>query len=261
MRLTLRYDGTDFHGWQVQPETRTVQAELERVLSRICDRPTRATAAGRTDAGVHASGQIVSTHVPARWEVAELRKSLNALLPEAIRVADVRDAAPDFHARFSAVARGYVYRVGLAERASSPFERRYCWPLAAENRPVPLRREALDDAAKLLLGARSFAAFAKAGQEERGDRCTVQRSAWSEWRSGLQYVVVADRFLHHMVRYLVGTMVEVARARRPVADIARLLAGEGAVTTSPPAPARGLFLARVYYEAPLEDDPIDEALP
>jgi len=275
LALTLQYDGSAFHGWQSQPDAVTVQSTLEDVLSTLFAEPTRVVAAGRTDAGVHATGQVASVDAPAKWAPEDLLRAANALLPGSVLVTDVVPVADDFHARFSAVARGYAYRLGLAPESRSPFVRPFCWPLGE-----PLARGVLDDAAAALRGPGSFAAFAKAGQEERGHRCTVHVAAWHDWAGfGLTFHVVADRFLHHMVRYLVGTMVEMARGARPAEDLATLLAagpgqvtssgarpgevtssaaGPGQVTssaarpglvTSPPAPPGGLFLARVYYEA------------
>ncbi len=261
MRLTLHYDGAAFHGWQVQPEAPTVQSVLEAVLSRLADRPVRATAAGRTDAGVHATGQVVHVDVAAKWTPAALRRAVNALLPDSVWVASAQEAAPDFHARFDATARGYVYRLGLVPGAASPFLRRGCWMLGTHGSGGAPDASILDAAAARIVGERSFAAFAKAGQEERGHRCRVIRSGWSPWRAGVQYTVVADRFLHHMVRYLVGTMVEVARGRRGMAELDALLSGEPGVETSPPAPPEGLYLARVYYEPVDPKEPLDEDLP
>lgn len=262
LRLTLQYDGSGFRGWQAQPGVRTVQKEVESALSRLTDRPTRVIAAGRTDTGVHATGQVVSLDVPRKWKPDALERSLNALLPPEIRVTAASGVDPGFHARYSAVARGYVYRVGLEATADSPFRRRWCWPLERVEAMRP-DRDLLVEGASAVRGERSFTAFAKAGQEERGDRCRVLRSDWSEWGCGLQYTVVADRFLHHMVRYLVGTMIDVALARRPSDDLDALLAGRPGATTSPPAPPAGLFLVRVYYDTNdlnLEE-PLDEDLP
>lgn len=243
-RLTLHYDGAGFFGWQVQPGMRTVQSELEAVLGRLAARPTPVLAAGRTDRGVHATGQVASALMPARWRAAELRRALNALLPPDVWVAAADEVAPGFHARYDAVARGYVYRVGTAEAAASPFVRRWCWPLGE-----PLDAGALAEAAAALPGEHSFRAFAKAGQPERGERCTVMRAEWREWPGlGYAFHVVANRFLHHMVRYLVGTAVAAARGRRSAADTAGLLAGAPGLETSPPAPPGGLFLTRVYYD-------------
>lgn len=251
--LRLQYDGSDFHGWQYQPDTVTVQSTLDGVLSRLFDRPTRSAAAGRTDRGVHATGQVVTCDGPETWAPAELERATNALLPDRIRVTSVRTAPPDFHARFSAIARAYVYRVGVHPEAASPFLNRYCWPLCE-----PLDGGSLERAAAAIEGEHSFAGFAKSGQEDRGHRCRVLRARWRDWDGlGFRFRILADRFLHHMVRYLVGTMVAVSRGTRPESDIEALLAGEPDAVTSPPAPPGGLFLAHVYYEAG-ELDPYEE---
>lgn len=260
-KLTLHYDGSGFHGWQVQPEVRTVQGELDAALSRLADRPVTTIAAGRTDAGVHATGQVVSFEMAPPWTSEAVRKSLNAILPADLWVAAAAEAPAAFHARYSAIARGYIYRVGTGSAARSPFRRRWCWPVAGS-----LDRDVLERGAAMIPGEHSFQSFAKAGQPERGYRCRVHHARWRSWgREGMEFRIVADRFLHHMVRYLVGTMVDAARRRRPVEDVAALLdqAGPGALEMSAPAPAAGLFLVRVYY-APeeLEDGPPDgELLP
>jgi tRNA pseudouridine38-40 synthase len=259
IRLTLHYDGAGFNGWQAQiPGIRTVQSELEAALTRLTDRPSRTTAAGRTDSGVHATGQVVSTEVPLRWDSDKLAKALNAVLPFDMWIADAREAPQEFHARFGAIARGYVYRIGTADVTGSPFVRRGCWPLR-----LPLPIDALNEAACTLLGNHSFLAFAKVGQPHRGDRCIVHRSHWRPWRNyGVEYQVVANRFLHHMVRYLVGTMVDVARGRRPLSDFESLLRGTDTLTTSPPAPSEGLYLSRVYYSPEeLTEESLDETVP
>lgn len=243
IKLTLQYDGSGFFGWQVQPGARTIQGVLEEAVSRLANRPTTVVGAGRTDRGVHATGQVASVLVPGKWTPDSLRRALNAILPPDIRVSAAEEVTLDFHARFDATARSYVYRVGTTESALSPFRRRWCWPLARE-----LDRPVLDAAAEQIVGDHSFRAFAKAGQEERGDRCTVMRAEWRDWsRFGVELHITANRFLHHMVRYLVGTMVEMALGRRPLADMARLLAGEPGLETSPPAPPEGLFLTHVAY--------------
>jgi tRNA pseudouridine38-40 synthase len=259
-RLTLHYDGSGFHGWQVQPGVRTVQGEIEAALSRLADRRVTTIAAGRTDTGVHATGQVVSFDMADSWTPEALRKSLNAILPGDIWVADAAEAEPSFHARYSAIARGYIYRVGTGPAARSPFRRPWCWPVRGT-----VDRAALGGGAAVLQGEHSFRSFAKTGQPERGYRCRVHHAGWSAWgHDGLEFRIVADRFLHHMVRYLVGTMVDAARGRRPVEDVAALLdqAGPGPLETSAPAPAAGLFLARVYYEpgeldgGPPDSDPL-----
>ena len=132
--------------------------------------------------------------------------------------------------------------MGTDPRARSPFHRPWCWALCEALDP-----DALDGASRILLGTHSFLAFAKAGQPERGDVCTIHEARWDGWELGPRFTITADRYLHHMVRYLVGTMVDVARGRRPLADLPALLSGEEGLATSPPAPPEGLFLARVEY--------------
>jgi len=241
--FTVQYDGSAFYGWQVQREHRSVQGELERVLGTLFARPARVLGSGRTDRGVHATGQVASVDAPTRWSATELRRAMNALLPPEIWVARAAVVAADFHPRYSAIARSYAYRVGLVEESVSPFHRRWCWPLRR-----PLDVEAMQREAGALVGDHSFRAFAKAGQEERGDRCTVTEARWARWDDlGVSLHITANRFLHHMVRYLVGTMVEVGLGWRPDGAVERLLGGEAGLETSPPAPPEGLFLTRVRY--------------
>lgn len=242
IKLTLHYDGAGFFGWQVQPGVRTVQAELEAALSRLADRPITVIAAGRTDRGVHATGQVASTLVPEKWTAAALSRALNAILPDDIWVVAAAAVPLTFHARYDAVARSYCYRVGTTADAWSPFHRRWCWPVHDA-----LELGVLQDAAQRFHGTHSFMAFAKTGQPERGVRCIVTRAEWSRWECGVQFDVTANRFLHHMVRYMVGTMAEVALGRRSVTDINRLLGEDGDLATSRPAPAQGLFLSHVEY--------------
>lgn len=247
IRLLLHYDGGDFFGWQLQPDRRTVQGEIERVLSRLIDAPVRVTGSGRTDRGVHATGQVAAADIPLRWTTPALRRAMNALLPPDVWVADAAPAPPDFHPRYDATARSYQYRVGLAPEVRSPFHRRWCWPLGRE-----LNVAAMERASAILRGDHSFRAFAKSGQEERGDRCIVTAAGWSEWEGlGLEFEITANRFLHHMVRYLVGTLVEVGLGERPEDDVAALLGANPGLLTAPPAPPEGLFLTRVAY--PVED--------
>jgi tRNA pseudouridine38-40 synthase len=246
IRLVLHYDGRHFFGWQSQKHERTVQGVVEGVVSRLFDSPTRVTASGRTDRGVHATGQVAAVDAPARWTPEALRRAMNALLPDDLWVAEAAEATSGFHPRYDAVARSYEYRLGTSEQALSPFHAPWCWPLARE-----VDRDAMQRAAARLVGDHSFLAFAKAGQEERGDRCIVAAAQWETWEPlGLVFHITANRFLHHMVRYLVGTMVDIGLGVRPEEDLVRLLRGDAALKTSPPAPPEGLFLARVDYPDP-----------
>lgn len=242
--FTVQYDGAAFFGWQLQPRDPTVQGVLEALFSRLFNRPARVTGSGRTDRGVHATGQVATVDAPLSWDATKVRKAANALLPPTIWIAHAEEVDPRFHPRFDARQRSYIYRVGTVEEAASPFHSRWCWPFAR-----PLDRALLDEAGRQIVGDHSFRAFAKAGQKERGDRCTVTQARWVESEAvGLDLHISANRFLHHMVRYLVGTMVDIASGKRPLSDLAALLGGESELLTSPPAPPEGLYLARVDYD-------------
>ncbi|HLB09767.1 MAG TPA: tRNA pseudouridine(38-40) synthase TruA [Gemmatimonadaceae bacterium] len=244
VQLVLHYDGAGFSGWQRQPATRTVQGVLESALERLCNAPVGALGAGRTDAGVHARGQAVGVRVPLRWEAAELRRALNAVLPADVWVASAVEMSDAFHARYSATGRRYSYHVGTDREANSPFRRRWEWALEE-----PLARDALAECANALLGTHRFLAFAVQGTAPADDdhRCTIAEAAWRERPNGLLFEIEANRFLHHMVRFLVGTMIEIARGRRPPGDFAMLLEAEDNRRTSAPAPAHALFLDIVRY--------------
>jgi tRNA pseudouridine38-40 synthase len=252
--FTVHYDGGRWFGWQLQPNEPSVQGEIERVLGKLFDRPARVLGSGRTDRGVHATGQVAIVDAPESWAPAELRRAMNALLHPSVWIARAAEVPGDFHPRYDAVSRSYIYRLGLSEVTASPFHAGWCWSL---RRPVDSRL--LDEAATTIIGEHSFRAFAKAGQEERGDRCTVLAAQWQPWSDlGREFHITANRFLHHMVRYLVGTMVEIGRRQRPPEDLKLLLLREGGLETSPPAPAQGLFLSAVTYPAGQYDGPLPD---
>ena len=249
--LVTQYDGGQFAGWQRQREARTVQGEMERVLARLCAGPTPAIGAGRTDAGVHARGQGVGVWVVPRWTPPVLQRAVNALLPHDIWVQSAHLMAPGFHPRRSAIARQYRYLVGTDAGARSPFRRRYEWALFK-----PLNAEALVSEAAALLGEHEFRAFAVAHTAPINDhhRCVVHHASWQERDGGWVFDVAANRFLHHMVRFLVGTMIEVAQGRRPRGTISRLLTLAHNAETAAPAPAHGLSLHEVVYPPTLYRD-------
>lgn len=244
VQLVLHYDGSGFSGWQRQPEQRTVQGVVEQALERLCGQAVAALGSGRTDAGVHARGQAVGVRVPAKWTPDALRRALNAVLPEDVWVAAAFDMRPEFHARYSAISRRYSYYVGTDDAARSPFRRRTEYPF--EHR---VDRDALDAAAAQILGAHSFRAFAVKGTAPARDshQCDVSVARWEDRPGGLVFEIEANRFLHHMVRFLVGTMLDVATRRRPVDDVAGLLRSADNSEVSPPAPPHALFLDAVRY--------------
>ncbi|HEX9755270.1 MAG TPA: tRNA pseudouridine(38-40) synthase TruA [Gemmatimonadales bacterium] len=248
----LQFDGTHFAGWQRQPQGRTVQGAFEAVLARLCGSPVVAHAAGRTDAGVHALGMAVSATVPARWTPDALGRALNALLPSDCWVQQVVETRSGFHARKCATARTYEYRVGTDPASRSPFRRPYEWALGRGLDLAQLHR-----AAELLPGRHDFRTLAVQTGGRRNCRCQVREARWAARAcgGGLRFEITADRFLHHMVRMLVGTMMQIAQARRPVEDLALLLEGDGAVRASPPAPAEGLYFVRAEYPPHWFPDP------
>jgi tRNA pseudouridine38-40 synthase len=240
---TLHYDGTGFVGWQRQPAGRSVQIEFERVLERLFGRRTVAHAAGRTDAGVHAIGQGVSFSAPISWTDASLRRALNALLPRDCWVEAVHPMQLGFHARKSALSRRYRYDVGLDEASASPFRRQYEWALGR-----PLDLDLLQSAARTVRGEHDFRAFAAKGNKAH-HHCRLWLAEWEvrPERKGVSFHVEADRFLHHMVRMLVGTMVDIGLGRRPLLDIESLLRRQDNSDTSPPAPPQGLYFVAATY--------------
>lgn len=242
----LHFDGGGFVGWQRQTAGRSVQGEVERVLARLAGERVVAHASGRTDAGVHAIGMGVSFQLPAKWEAVAARRALNALLPADCWIAAVHEMQPGFHARKSALERRYRYDVGTDDAAASPFRRRYEWALAR-----PLDHAALQAAASVVLGEHDFRAFAAVGAPKPHYRCRVRRADWVARADGQGFAfhVAADRFLHHMVRMLVGTMVDIGLGRRPVDEMAALLARPDNAATSPPAPPQGLYFVAAEYPA------------
>src|SRR6476646_10808901 len=199
VQLVLHYDGARFSGWQRQPAERTVQGVVEAAVSKLCGTPLAVVGAGRTDAGVHARGQAAGVHVPEKWSARSFRRSMNAILPDDVWIAAAFEMRDEFHPRYSAVARSYSYYVGTDDLASSPFRhnRELVW-----QRPVDIGR--MNAAAQSIRGEHCFRAFAVKGTAPEHDdhRCTVARAAWREREGGLVFDIQADRFLHHMVRFL-----------------------------------------------------------
>ncbi|MFI5310161.1 MAG: tRNA pseudouridine(38-40) synthase TruA [Gemmatimonadales bacterium] len=251
IQLVLHYDGSDFSGWQVQPGKRTVQGVLEATLSRLCDQPVKVMGAGRTDAGVHARGQAAGVGVPEQWSPDRLRRAMNSLLPADVWVARSCDMKADFHARYSATSRRYSYAVGLDDAARSPFRRR--WEFARSLETRALDQAALAWCAERTVGVHRFMAFAVRGTAPAGDDhiCDVQSCSWRPADGRLVLDIEANRFLHHMVRFLVGTMLDVASGRRPREEFEMLLGAEANDAVSPPAPPQGLCLEHVTYPAEL----------
>jgi len=243
LKLTVEYDGTDFAGWQVQPGQRTVQGELERAVAELVGDETRVTGSGRTDAGVHALGQVASVFVPLDLPCDRLAGALNARLERDARVLAVEDVPDSFHARFDAVSRSYLYLIGHRE---SPVWRRNRWFVSAA-----LDMEAMGAALSLLEGEHDFSSFCLAGSEPDHHRCRVAGISL-ESRSGhggmLVLRITANRFLRGMVRSIVGTAVEVGRAKRSPSQFEEILKARDRGAAGPTAPPHGLYLEAVRYD-------------
>ncbi|MFH1112739.1 MAG: tRNA pseudouridine(38-40) synthase TruA [Pseudomonadota bacterium] len=242
-RAIVEYDGTAYHGWQLQKNLPTVQGEMESVLARILGTPTRVHGAGRTDAGVHARGQ--TAHFEARWRHGseKLHKACNALLPRDISVRRLDVVPKDFHARHSARSKTYVY--GILNRAlPSPLQRLYTWHV-----PIPLNASLMAEAAGHLPGSHDFAAF---GSPTDGTPSTVREMFEARMDVPgpglLSFTVTGTGFLRYMVRSLVGTLVEVGRGKMSPAVFLAVLESADRSMAGPTAPARGLSLESVQYE-------------
>ena len=256
VRLKLEYDGTNYSGWQMQSGQDSIQARLEDALARIFGAPVRVRGAGRTDAGVHARGQVAAARLPRPFDSADLARALNAMLPGDIVVLEASEVGDDFDPRRDARLRIYEYRI-LNRPQRSAFERNSAW-LVRE----PLDLGAMNAAAAAFVGEHDFAAFRSLGSAEK---TTVRRVGLSRWRREneahkderhedehhLVYRVEASAFLRHMVRTMVAAMVEVGRGKsagRPPADtVAALLASRDRALAPAPAPAAGLYLVEVLY--------------
>jgi tRNA pseudouridine38-40 synthase len=242
LKITLAYDGTRFVGWQRQAEGESIQGLLEEALAQFEGGPVTAHGAGRTDAGVHALGQVASAGVTFTHPAETIARGLNAKLPEDIRVLGVADAPPDFHARFSARAKTYRYQLRAGD-AGDPFTRAFAWQLAER-----LDVGAMRAAAATLVGTRDFAAFQSVGTETSSTVRTLFRSHVEAEQQLVSYEVVGDGFLRHMVRAIVGTLVEIGRGWRPVDSMAQLLDGGARANAGATAPPHGLFLVGVDYD-------------
>ncbi len=244
IRITLAYDGTGFHGWQVQPGLPTIQGTLETVAAAIEGRAVHVAGSGRTDAGVHALAQVAAFTLENPIPLPNLRKAMNRLLPASIRVLAAGEAAPDFHPRFHAVAKTYEYRIVRAETVP-PWESRY-----VHHHPYPLDTGRMLACAPLLEGAHDFTAFAAADERDREGQSkvrTIFRSRLEALPDRLTYRVRGSGFLKHMVRNIVGALLEAGRGNLDESGLRALLAPDCPRRAGPTAPAKGLFLVQVEY--------------
>ena len=239
--MTIQYDGSDFQGWQMQAKGRTVQGDIEDALSVIFPgEKITLIGAGRTDAGVHAKGQAAHISLPSKHTAKELQNALNGNLKQDVHIDMVEDADKDFHARFSAISREYEYHM---VKHFSPVTRKYTIPLKWK-----VNCKLLKECADLLPGEHDFTSFCKSTAEVDHKLCIVHSASWEESTEMFIFKIRANRFLQHMVRYLVGTMLEVERGRYSLTDFINLLNNEKTKAVVLRAPAQGLFLKKVYYD-------------
>ena len=242
--VLLAYDGGAYHGWQVQAEARTVQGVVAEALRPLTG-GSRLVGASRTDAGVHALGQVASFDAPGRLPPPAIQAALNATLPRDIRVLGTREVPEGFDARRSARLKRYGYLIETAP-VSSPFHRGYVWPL-----PRALDAGAMRRALAVVRGAHDFSAFQASAGRDRHPVCTIRAARLVQRGSRLGVILSADAFLHHMVRNIVGTVVEVGAGRRSPEWVEEVLAGRDRRLAGPTAPPQGLVLLGVRYPFPL----------
>ena len=247
LKLTVSYDGAEFSGWQVQPDATTVQGTLASAIGRITGEKVLPQGSGRTDSGVHALAQVMTFVTESSVPTGNFLKALNDILPASVRVLQVEEAPAEFHARHSAKAKTYRYRI-YREPICPPFLARYVWHF-----PYPLDEQAMGRAASLVVGEHDFTSFAAVDPERGREEAPVSNvrkifsSAWERVGDELVYTVRGSGFLHHMVRNLVGTFILVGKGTLQVQDVTRILEARNRSAAGATAPASGLYLVNVEY--------------
>ena len=240
-KLVLEYDGTNYHGWQVQPNLPTIQSALEAAISRVAQHKVNVTAAGRTDAGVHALGQVAHFTTTARLTAEEWQRALNGLLPPDIAVQAVEEAPNTFHARFSAKSKLYRYRIFARVQRSALSRSKIL------HYPYPLDLDAMEVACRALIGTHNFSSFQGSTTDTENPVCTITKLTVDRFGDEVIFEVEGNRFLKQMVRAIVGTLLEVGRGKLKAGEVAGILAAKDRTKAGPTAPAHGLYLVKVDY--------------
>lgn len=239
IKLKIEYEGTDFSGWQRQPNSRTVQGEIEDKLKEILQEEIKLIGSGRTDAGVHALEQVANFKTESKLELDSILKGLNSLLPEDILIKDIEAVDLDFNSRYNAKSRVYRYKISLGKNV---FLRRYVWEVLYN-----LDFEKINSATRIIIGKYDFTSFCVTESTKEDNNCEVSRAFWDQDGQNLEFEIEADRFLHSMVRSLVGTLVDVGRGYFTLEDFSKILKAKDHTKAGLTAPAKGLYLIQVNY--------------
>ena len=239
IKLTIEYEGTDFSGWQRQPNLRTVQGAIEEKLREMLQEKVNLIGSGRTDAGVHALAQVANFKTESKLDLDSILKGLNSLLSGDILIKDIEEEDLDFNSRYSAKSRVYRYRIHLGR---SVFFKRYAWEVLYD-----LELEKMYSATQTILGKHDFTSFCVAESSKENNHCEITRAFWEKDGNNLEFEIEADRFLHSMVRSLVGTLVDVGRGYFTLEDFSEILKTRDHTKAGLTAPAKGLYLVKVNY--------------
>jgi len=240
IKLKIEYDGTNFSGWQRQPDLRTVQGEIEDQLKKITQEDITLTGSGRTDVGVHALEQVANFKTESKLGLDSVFKGLNSLLPEDILIKDIEEVDLDFHSRYKAKSRVYRYKIYLGKNV---FLRRYDWEVL-----YPLDLEKINSATQIIIGKHDFTSFCVTESVKPDNHCEVFRAFWEKEEKRLEFEIESDRFLHTMVRSLVGTLIDLGRGYFSLDDFKEILKARDHRKAGLTAPAKGLYLVKVNYE-------------
>ena len=237
--IDLSYNGRAYHGWQIQPDVTTVQAELNHALSTVLRTPLDCMGAGRTDTGVHAKQMVAHFDLDTKLDVNDIVYKLNVLLPKDIHINSIKEVLPEIHARFDALSRTYIYKISRTKDAFNF--------LNAHTYTLPLDVDLMNQAAKMLFEYTDFQCFSKVKTDVKTYNCTIMEAHWKLDANSLNFKIKADRFLRNMVRAIVGTMIEVGAKKRTLEEFRKIITSKNRSNAGTSAPAHGLYLINIEY--------------
>ena len=250
IKLTSEYDGTDFFGWQIQPKKRTVQGEIEKALHGLTGKKVRIIGAGRTDTGVHAINQVANFHIDSDIKPEKIKKALNGLLPKDIIIKSAEKTSEDFNSRFDAVTRTYKYVICKGRTA---LKKRFCWEIFYN-----LDSALIKKSCGLLIGEKDFNSFCKSDKNRKNSKCNIKKAEWIEKEDGYIFRIESNRFLHKMVRTIVGTLIDVGRKKITPEQFLKILINKDRRKAGTTAPAKGLFLEAVSFPNSIEKEILEK---